>query len=188
MAKIVQDLRELKQPSLPVESADEALEILEKLRKVLTSSETGVGLAAIQIGIPRQVGLIRHKGEELFLINPTVVSEEEPIIYPHEGCLSLPKTFIDTKRYRDFVIDNHIIEDGKLVPEQQYFYFSHDKTESGNAGIVAIAVQHEMDHFDGRVILDRQAPKAAPIRRDVKVGRNGPCPCGSGKKYKKCCG
>ncbi|MFM1548539.1 MAG: preprotein translocase subunit SecA [Lentisphaeria bacterium] len=32
-------------------------------------------------------------------------------------------------------------------------------------------------------------PKAAPIRRQVaKVGRNEPCPCGSGKKYKKCCG
>ncbi len=31
--------------------------------------------------------------------------------------------------------------------------------------------------------------KAAPVRRDQpKVGRNDPCPCGSGKKYKKCCG
>jgi len=30
---------------------------------------------------------------------------------------------------------------------------------------------------------------AAPVRREVpKVGRNDPCPCGSGKKYKKCCG
>ena len=29
----------------------------------------------------------------------------------------------------------------------------------------------------------------APIRRSgAKVGRNDPCPCGSGKKYKKCCG
>ena len=27
-----------------------------------------------------------------------------------------------------------------------------------------------------------------PIKKDVKVGRNDPCPCGSGKKYKKCCG
>jgi hypothetical protein len=26
-----------------------------------------------------------------------------------------------------------------------------------------------------------------PIRRPSKVGRNDPCPCGSGKKYKKCC-
>lgn len=27
-----------------------------------------------------------------------------------------------------------------------------------------------------------------PYVRDVKIGRNDPCPCGSGKKYKKCCG
>jgi preprotein translocase subunit SecA len=26
------------------------------------------------------------------------------------------------------------------------------------------------------------------IRHEEKVGRNDPCPCGSGKKYKKCCG
>lgn len=30
--------------------------------------------------------------------------------------------------------------------------------------------------------------KKKPIRRENKVGRNDPCPCGSGKKYKKCCG
>ncbi|MFH1074870.1 MAG: preprotein translocase subunit SecA [Candidatus Firestonebacteria bacterium] len=34
-----------------------------------------------------------------------------------------------------------------------------------------------------------QAPRTTPIKRDTpKVGRNDPCPCGSGKKYKKCCG
>jgi preprotein translocase subunit SecA len=27
-----------------------------------------------------------------------------------------------------------------------------------------------------------------PVKADKKVGRNDPCPCGSGKKYKKCCG
>lgn len=32
-------------------------------------------------------------------------------------------------------------------------------------------------------------PKGTPVRREApKVGRNDPCPCGSGKKYKKCCG
>jgi len=30
--------------------------------------------------------------------------------------------------------------------------------------------------------------KAEPVRASVKVGRNDPCPCGSGKKFKKCCG
>jgi preprotein translocase subunit SecA len=33
-----------------------------------------------------------------------------------------------------------------------------------------------------------KAGKPAPIKQAVKVGRNDPCPCGSGKKYKKCCG
>jgi preprotein translocase subunit SecA len=30
--------------------------------------------------------------------------------------------------------------------------------------------------------------KAKPVRTGPKVGRNDPCPCGSGKKYKHCCG
>lgn len=37
-----------------------------------------------------------------------------------------------------------------------------------------------------RVVNDPNRP--APIARRMKVGRNDPCPCGSGKKYKKCCG
>jgi SWIM/SEC-C metal-binding protein len=37
---------------------------------------------------------------------------------------------------------------------------------------------------DLEILLNPQEPKVA----DEKVGRNEPCPCGSGKKYKKCCG
>ncbi|MDQ5986940.1 MAG: Protein translocase subunit SecA [Syntrophus sp. SKADARSKE-3] len=33
---------------------------------------------------------------------------------------------------------------------------------------------------------DEEAPKT--VRHEKKIGRNDPCPCGSGKKYKKCCG
>ena len=36
---------------------------------------------------------------------------------------------------------------------------------------------------DGNLVKDRPV-----VREDPKVGRNDPCPCGSGKKYKKCCG
>jgi hypothetical protein len=35
---------------------------------------------------------------------------------------------------------------------------------------------------------DRQAPPAERLSSAGRVGRNEPCPCGSGKKYKKCCG
>ncbi|MGC4017921.1 MAG: SEC-C metal-binding domain-containing protein [Muricomes sp.] len=36
--------------------------------------------------------------------------------------------------------------------------------------------------------LYREQKQSGTIRKDKKVGRNDPCPCGSGKKYKKCCG
>jgi SEC-C motif domain protein len=53
-------------------------------------------------------------------------------------------------------------------------------------------VHHELASFrrvDGewRYVDGELNPK--PVTRHVvKVGRNDPCPCGSGKKYKKCCG
>lgn len=51
---------------------------------------------------------------------------------------------------------------------------------------------HEISQFqkvDGKwTYVDGQMPKPETIRIDKKVGRNDPCPCGSGKKFKKCCG
>ena len=35
---------------------------------------------------------------------------------------------------------------------------------------------------------DEESEKMTPVVKDDKVGRNDPCPCGSGKKYKNCCG
>ncbi len=35
---------------------------------------------------------------------------------------------------------------------------------------------------------DGESEGATTVRKGKKVGRNDPCPCGSGKKYKKCCG
>ncbi len=37
-----------------------------------------------------------------------------------------------------------------------------------------------------RLFLEQR--KSGTIRKEKKIGRNDPCPCGSGKKYKKCCG
>lgn len=54
-------------------------------------------------------------------------------------------------------------------------------------------VHHERSLFrrhEGRWYFhSAEYPKAAPVQRtQPKVGRNDPCPCGSGKKHKKCCG
>ena len=52
---------------------------------------------------------------------------------------------------------------------------------------------HEISTFvreaDGWKFEDGELVGETPTRRESpKVGRNDPCPCGSGKKYKKCCG
>ena len=49
----------------------------------------------------------------------------------------------------------------------------------------AVCVQHEIDHLMGKTIHDRKIDTT--IRNEKKIGRNEPCHCGSGKKYKKCC-
>ena len=36
--------------------------------------------------------------------------------------------------------------------------------------------------------LYKEQKESTTIRKEKKIGRNDPCPCGSGKKYKKCCG
>jgi SEC-C motif-containing protein len=49
-----------------------------------------------------------------------------------------------------------------------------------------------MSHFEKRdgnwIYIDGDIVPPKPIKKDKKIGRNEPCPCGSGKKYKKCCG
>ncbi|MBL7889434.1 MAG: preprotein translocase subunit SecA [Bacteroidia bacterium] len=41
---------------------------------------------------------------------------------------------------------------------------------------------------DGEVVEEQERPKQQPVKAEVKIGRNDPCPCGSGKKYKNCHG
>ncbi len=67
-------------------------------------------------------------------------------------------------------------------------FIARYKTEEGDS-----VEHHERGEFrrtDGRwFFVDGKVIGPEPFRRqDSKVGRNDPCPCGSGKKYKKCCG
>ena len=50
--------------------------------------------------------------------------------------------------------------------------------------VAGIEPDEPEDITDLEILLNPQEPKIA----EKKVGRNEPCPCGSGKKYKKCCG
>ena len=58
-----------------------------------------------------------------------------------------------------------------------------------------LKASHDSAATDTQRAMDQAArqqtgerPKPQPVHVEKKVGRNDPCPCGSGKKYKNCCG
>ncbi len=164
---IVKDLDFLRQVSTPVSSLEEANEVIVLLEKELQYcnqiGKSGIGLAAVQIGILKRVAIVRIGNIKINLVNCNI-SETYDIIDSEEGCLSLSGNF-KVKRYNQIVVENNL----------EFNKFS-------GYGIVGICIQHETDHFDGKIIVDNE------IKKEINIGQNMPCFCKSGKKYKKCCG
>jgi len=192
MTKIIKDVNMLRTKSEPVTSVQEAKDIIVKLEAALIEND-GLGLAAIQIGIPKQVGIIKNiNGAITYLINPEVISQEDPYFFHGEGCLSFPAIYVKSKRYEHFVIKNQIIDGDKFRGETQYYFGNPEHKEykeKTEGDFESLSCQHEIDHFMGKIIIDEWEQIAGTVtNKGKKVGRNDPCPCGSAKKYKKCCG
>jgi len=177
MKKIINCFKEdnpLIQKTLRRVTVEEGYKIATELFQILNKKGDGIGLAANQVGIDAQVAVVNVK-EPIVLINPEIVSKEEEIRY-YEGCLSFPKKGCHTKRYKTIEVKVDNIESNMT--------FGVGDTEVDL--LESVCVQHEIDHLNGMRILDRA--QELTIKRDKpKIGRNEPCPCGSGKKYKKCC-
>ena len=171
-------------------SVDEGLEIAKELFNILSERKDGLGLAANQIGYDAAVAVVNVK-EPLILINPIIKEQWDEVPY-YEGCLSFPERGVHTKRYRNVIINTE--------QEEGDWYFSGVETPGVGKGswedskkqdnelrlLESICVQHEIDHLNGKTVLDRE-DKPEPIVVKKKIGRNDICYCGSGKKYKKCC-
>ena len=173
-------------------SVEEGLVIAEELFQILNKRGDGIGLAANQVGIDAQVAVV-NVTEPLVLINPKYIKKEVEIMYG-EGCLSYPGQAIRTKRYRDVIIQTAQSESGWYfsgaeIPADESrgsWEVERKKKDSDLRLLESVCVQHEIDHLNGITIHDREI-KLEPTKVDKKVGRNDSCPCGSGKKYKKCC-
>ncbi len=103
----------------------------------------GVGLAANQIGVARRVAVVTVDGTDYALINPVIV-EREGKAKQEEGCLSLPDVFADVQRPSRVVVEA-MDEHGVLRRIE-------------GTGMLGRAMQHEIDHLDGILILDRAGP------------------------------
>jgi len=172
-------------------SVEEGRTIATELFQILNKRGDGIGLAANQVGIDAQVAVV-NVIEPLVLINPKIIHKEHPIDY-FEGCLSYPKKGTPTKRYRDIIIQTAQSESGwyfsgadSLQNVRGSWEEKNKEDEQERRILESICIQHEIDHLNGITIHDREN-KSKPIVSQKKVGRNDPCPCGSGKKYKKCC-
>jgi peptide deformylase len=196
MYELIKDPMKLKAVSQDVISAEEAKQLISILEESLKRMKNGAGLAAIQLGISKRVAIIRRnagfgEGDYISIINPEIIDQEEEFIFK-EGCLSFPDIFVQTKRFKHITIKNNVIDGDKFREEVQYYYYDNEAPEK----IEAIALQHELDHFNGKIIIDNLPLSFANgSQKSFKdIGRNDPCPCGQvdekGKpvKYKKCCG
>lgn len=144
------------------------LKIFEQIEEEMAKSPIpAAGLSAIQIGIPvMAISIVTTKGT-YNMINPVIKERIDPFVYTNEGCLSCPGESYNTDRFKQVTVEWLDYETGNIRKGVAY------DTE-------AVAVQHECDHLEGILMYRRE-------HRADKTGRNDPCPCGSGKKYKKCC-
>ena len=194
MKKVINCLRDdnpLINKKLREVSVEEGLAIATELFQILNQRGDGIGLAANQVGIDAQVAVVNVR-EPLVLINPKIVSKEVEIPF-YEGCLSYPGKGVNTKRYRDVIISTEQSESdwyfsGAQVPKDGKGSWEKEQSNNEDAQLrvlESVCVQHEIDHLNGMRILDRVVDTT--YRAEIKPGRNEPCHCGSGKKYKKCC-
>lgn len=135
----------LKKKSKKVEVIDEKIkELIQDMKETLQKYD-GVGLAAVQVGILKQIVII-HEGEDepiYVLINPEIVSESGKQVV-EEGCLSFPNKFAKIERPEKVKV-RAIDENGK-------------KIEITGKGLLAQAISHEIDHLNGEVFIDKIIP------------------------------
>jgi peptide deformylase len=97
---------------------------------------TGLGLAAPQIGSDLRIFVARVNGLEVAMINPYIVKSSGSFL-ADEGCFSLPGRMFTVRRFK-------IVKIRGWVNGIQRTVNGHDN--------LAVVLQHELDHLDGRMI------------------------------------
>jgi peptide deformylase len=159
------DLR-LRKCAVPVEKVDDDIRRLVDDMLETMYEAPGIGLAATQVNVQRQVIVIdisESRDQPLCLINPEILSregEEEM----EEGCLSVPG-YYETVRRADRVRVRALDRNGESF-------------ELDADGLLAVCIQHEMDHLDGKLFVDYLSPlKRSRIQKKLeKLARQGALP------------
>ena len=138
--------KRLRTLAVPVETVDAALrQLIDDMFHTMYEAP-GIGLAATQVNVHKQLLILdisEDRSQPMVFINPRIVAKDGSQIY-QEGCLSLPGIYADVKRYNQIEVQA-LDRDGREFSLQA-------------EGLLAVCIQHEMDHLAGKVFVDHLSP------------------------------
>lgn len=136
----------LKQRSTPVEGGvtDEIRALMDDMLDTMYAAP-GIGLAAIQIGVPKRVIVmdLAREGQPpspRYFVNPEILETSDDKGPYEEGCLSVPDVFDEVER--------------PLRAKLRYLNYDGDEVTEWAEGLYAVCIQHEMDHLEGTLFID----------------------------------
>ncbi len=142
----------LRQGSLPVVRFGKRLhDLLDTMHATLAADDDGAALAAPQISVLNRVVVISVEEDFLELVNPEILEARGEIVGP-EGCLSLPGYTGNVRRAEEVTV--------------KFFNRFGKEIIATRSGFMARGIQHEIDHLDGILFIDR-------MEVDFVYGRDG---------------
>lgn len=155
----------LKRRASQIVASAEIKKLSAQMTKTMYENQ-GIGLAAPQIGISKRIIVVetsthpretseKNPGKPLAFLNPVIIKKSGKLITEEEGCLSLPGVFVKVRR-------SATVELISQTPEGREV-----KIKAG--GLTARIFQHEIDHLNGKLIIDRISLwKRFSIKRSLK--------------------
>ena len=135
----------LRQVSMPVEKVgNEERRLMDDMLETMYMAK-GIGLAAIQVGVPKRIIVMdignRDKDKEpMYFVNPIIKNKNSEHSTYEEGCLSVPNQFAEVNRPSSC--------------EVEYLDYNGNKKILKASGLLATCIQHEMDHLEGILFID----------------------------------
>ncbi len=153
----------LRHRARPVDSIDDALRQLAADMAQTMYAAKGIGLAATQVGQARRLLVmdLSTEGDALqVMVNPQILVRDGSQI-SEEGCLSVPEVFETVERAERITV-RFLDLDGEIQQLEV-------------DGLLAVCVQHEIDHLDGKLFVDYLSRlKQDRLRKKAdKRGREG---------------
>ncbi|MDD3481005.1 MAG: peptide deformylase [Patescibacteria group bacterium] len=118
-----------------------AQDMIETMKSFDNTQEVSAAMAAIQVGVPLRMTVLRDGTEFLPIINPEIVKHGKEEFSDIEGCMSVPKKYGQVKRYKKIKVRG--------------LDLSGKKIEIKAEGFLARVLQHEIDHMNGNLFLNK---------------------------------